>query len=244
MVVERRHGRSGRDPAGHGDALLSVPRDFGLQVTPACRHGDRTLGRLREDLGNAEDVCAKLQRRVRFAGRCRSNGFAVHISVHERQPVHQRRGENGRVMVGAVPVLDLWRFGRFLFPPQVILRLLDPSISTTLDPYSPEAVARLALTNLRIRLLKAQACPPPAEAGSAASSPTSAPTAGSAAAAPYAVYTFLARGTCLCHGHAEHCVPHNSSGDKRQDQNTVSRFSSEFKSKWARTSAPDGKYQH
>uniref|UniRef100_A0A673ABM0 Netrin-1 n=1 Tax=Sphaeramia orbicularis TaxID=375764 RepID=A0A673ABM0_9TELE len=35
----------------------------------------------------------------------------------------------------------------------------------------------------------------------------------SPASAPYAVYTLLARGTCLCHGHAEHCVPYNSSQD-------------------------------
>lgn len=117
------------------------------------------------------------------------------------------------------------------FPPQVILRLLDPSISTVLDPYSPEAVARLTLTNLRIRLLKAQPCPPPAEISSTASTLTSAPTAESTAAAPYAIYTLLARGTCLCHGHSEHCVPHNSSRDKSRDQNTVGRFSSDFKSK-------------
>uniref|UniRef100_A0A3Q0S966 Netrin-1 n=1 Tax=Amphilophus citrinellus TaxID=61819 RepID=A0A3Q0S966_AMPCI len=31
----------------------------------------------------------------------------------------------------------------------------------------------------------------------------------SSASAPYAIYTLLARGTCLCHGHAEYCVPHN-----------------------------------
>lgn len=117
------------------------------------------------------------------------------------------------------------------FPPQVILRLLDPSISTTLDPYSPAAVARLTLTNLRIRLLKAQTCPPPTETSSTASTLTSAPAAESAAAAPYAVYTLLARGTCLCHGHSEQCVPHSSSRDKSRDQNMVSRFSSEFISK-------------
>lgn len=103
------------------------------------------------------------------------------------------------------------------FPPQVILRLLDPIISTILDLYSPQAVARLSLTNLRIRLLKAQTCPPPAESSS---------TASTRSAAPYAVYTLLARGTCLCHGHSEHCVPHSSSSSsKGQHQNMVSRFS-------------------
>lgn len=118
------------------------------------------------------------------------------------------------------------------FPPQVILRLLDPSSSKILDPYSPEAVARLALTNLRIRLRKAQTCPDPAETSSTASALTSdLPITESTAAAPYAVYTLLARGTCLCHGHAGSCAPHNNSGDTSQDQNMVNGFSFEFKSK-------------
>ncbi|XP_051269986.1 netrin-4 isoform X1 [Dicentrarchus labrax] len=110
---------------------------------------------------------------------------------------------------------------------EVILRTLDPSSAKTLDPYSPEVLARLTLTNLRIRLLKAQSCPaplnPPAEHTSpTASSLTSTPTTESPASAPYAIYTLLARGTCLCHGHAEHCVPHNSSHqDTRQDSNKV-----------------------
>lgn len=117
------------------------------------------------------------------------------------------------------------------FPPQVILRLLGPSGSKILDPYSPEAVARLALTNLRIRLLKAQTCPDPAETSSTASALTSAPVTQSTATAPYAVYTLLARGTCLCHGHAGSCTPHNNSRDTSQDQNMVSRFSFEFESK-------------
>uniref|UniRef100_A0A8C3ABH6 Si:dkey-202e22.2 n=1 Tax=Cyclopterus lumpus TaxID=8103 RepID=A0A8C3ABH6_CYCLU len=73
---------------------------------------------------------------------------------------------------------------------EVILRTLDPGSVKRLDPYSPEGLARLTLTNLRIRLLKAQTCPPPLT--------------------PYAIYTLLARGTCLCYGHAEFCVPHNS----------------------------------
>lgn len=111
----------------------------------------------------------------------------------------------------------------FFSPPQVILRLLDPSMSPVLDPYSPEAVARLTLTNLRIRLLKAQSCPPPAE--------TSYPGPTLTSAAPYAVSTLLARGTCLCHGHSDRCVPHNSSRDQGRGPNMVSRFSVEFKSK-------------
>lgn len=120
---------------------------------------------------------------------------------------------------------------RFLFPPQVILRLLDPSTSAALDPYGPEAAARLTLTNLRVRLLRAQTCPAPAGTGSAASALTSAPAAPAPDAAPYALYTLLARGTCLCHGHAERCAPHhNGSLDAGLDQNTVgvSSSSSEF----------------
>ncbi|XP_047439521.1 netrin-4 [Mugil cephalus] len=92
---------------------------------------------------------------------------------------------------------------------EIILRTLDPSGAKTLDPYSPEALARLTLTNLRIRLLKAQRCP---SSLSATESPVP---------APYAIYTLQARGTCLCHGHAEHCVPYNSSHDKIQDSNVV-----------------------
>ncbi|XP_029947008.1 netrin-4 [Salarias fasciatus] len=95
---------------------------------------------------------------------------------------------------------------------EVILRILDPSTAEALDPYSPEALARMTLTNLRIRLLKAQACP-------ASLTPTS--STGSTDSAPYAVYTLLVRGTCLCHGHAEHCVASNSSRDSSQDRNMV-----------------------
>ncbi|XP_029991051.1 netrin-4 [Sphaeramia orbicularis] len=102
---------------------------------------------------------------------------------------------------------------------EVILRTLEPSSIKILDPYSPEALARLTLTNLRIRLIKAQTCSAPLKLTdiktytSATESPAS---------APYAVYTLLARGTCLCHGHAEHCVPYNSSQDTQEDSNMVS----------------------
>ncbi|XP_029288398.1 netrin-4 [Cottoperca gobio] len=110
---------------------------------------------------------------------------------------------------------------------EVILRTLDPSSARTLDPYSPEALARLTLTNLRIRLLKAQTCPAPlnppaAWASHTPSALTSTSTTEGPASAPYAIYTLLARGTCLCHGHAEYCVPYNSSQDTRQDSDMVS----------------------
>ncbi|KAM7423282.1 hypothetical protein PAMA_011029 [Pampus argenteus] len=109
---------------------------------------------------------------------------------------------------------------------EVILRTLDPSSAMTLDPYSPEALTRLTLTNLRIRLLKAQTCPSPLnpskETNSTVSSLTSTSTTESSDSAPYAIYTLLAKGTCLCHGHAEYCIQHNGSRDTRQDSNMVS----------------------
>uniref|UniRef100_A0AAQ6IEN5 Netrin-1 n=1 Tax=Anabas testudineus TaxID=64144 RepID=A0AAQ6IEN5_ANATE len=73
---------------------------------------------------------------------------------------------------------------------EVILRTLDPSTAKTLDPYSPGALTHLTLTNLRIRLLKAQTC-------KASVNPLG---------TRHTDGTLLARGTCLCHGHAEHCV--------------------------------------
>ncbi|XP_067360574.1 netrin-4 isoform X1 [Channa argus] len=110
---------------------------------------------------------------------------------------------------------------------EVILRTLEPSTAGTLDPYSPEILARLILTNLRIRLLKAQICRaspiPPAEGIQPSDSiPTSTFTVENSGLAPYAIYTLLVRGTCLCHGHAEYCVPHNSSQEKRKYSNMVS----------------------
>ncbi|KAF7658907.1 hypothetical protein LDENG_00006210 [Lucifuga dentata] len=109
---------------------------------------------------------------------------------------------------------------------EVILRTLAPSSAKTLDPYSPETLAHLTLTNLRIRLLKAQVCPPPPTPTAEGTSPpasalTSISTKRSLVSAPYAIYTLLARGTCLCHGHAEYCVLYNSSRDVHQDSSTV-----------------------
>ncbi|XP_029006855.1 netrin-4 [Betta splendens] len=100
---------------------------------------------------------------------------------------------------------------------EVILRTLDPGAADTPDPYSPEGLTRLTLTNLRIRLLKAQACPGSTTPPGAGPHPTdTAPPSLPAAehsASPYAISTLLARGTCLCHGHAELCVPANSGPD-------------------------------
>ncbi|XP_037831446.1 netrin-4 isoform X2 [Kryptolebias marmoratus] len=95
---------------------------------------------------------------------------------------------------------------------EVILRNLDPRNAKPLDPYSPEALVRLTITNLRIRLLKAQAC-------TTSLNPTA--TSESPPPAPFAVYTLQARGTCLCHGHAERCAPFKTSQNKTQDSNMV-----------------------
>lgn len=81
------------------------------------------------------------------------------------------------------------------------------------DPYSPAALAVLTLTNLRIRLLKPHHCPrltnsPRLHSGVAVRSLRSSADA----SVPYAIYSLLARGTCLCYGHAEHCL---STGDAR-----------------------------
>ncbi|XP_056293334.1 netrin-4 [Pseudoliparis swirei] len=92
---------------------------------------------------------------------------------------------------------------------EVILRTLDPGGVDRPDPYGPEALARLTVTNLRVRLLEAQSCPPASTGGSPAAS------------APYAIYTLQARGTCLCHGHAESCVPHDGGRDPKPDTSTV-----------------------
>ncbi|KAM6927340.1 netrin-4 [Xenentodon cancila] len=109
---------------------------------------------------------------------------------------------------------------------EVILRSLDPTTSKTLDLYSPETLALLTITNLRIKLLKAQTCPassnPPSEwRDSPVPVPAPPPKPKHPPSAPYAIYTVLARGTCLCHGHAEYCVPYNSSRDRREDRNMV-----------------------
>lgn len=100
----------------------------------------------------------------------------------------------------------------------------------TLDPYSPEALSHLTITNLRVRLLKFQTCSPaltpPGRWTSITSSVHSPPSSSeNSPSAPYAIYTLLARGTCLCHGHAEYCVPHNNGNKETEDSNMVSILS-------------------
>lgn len=105
-----------------------------------------------------------------------------------------------------------------MFSLQVIFRSMAQG-SRIDDPYSPEALSILTLTNLRIRLLKPHHCPSysftssrgqrnapilrflPKESRQSPDNPTVSDSA------PYAIFSLLARGTCLCHGHAEQCLP-------------------------------------
>ncbi|XP_066529310.1 netrin-4 isoform X2 [Hoplias malabaricus] len=99
------------------------------------------------------------------------------------------------------------------------------------DPYSPEALSLLTLTNLRVRLLKPQHCP---TSSAISKSPQGAPqhtnslrlssnvlfqslhsSKDEAGSDSYAIYSLQARGTCLCHGHAELCLPTGEGQDTR-----------------------------
>lgn len=94
-----------------------------------------------------------------------------------------------------------WLTSSFLLHPlcfsaQVIFRALSPPYSAE-DPYSAEAQELLKITNLRVRLLEWQGCP--CLSPSPALQPPPAPH--------YAIYDFIVKGSCFCHGHADHCVP-------------------------------------
>lgn len=53
------------------------------------------------------------------------------------------------------------------------------------------------ITNLRVQLLRRQPCPCQAKDLEAAALPTH----------HYAVYDLIVKGSCLCNGHADQCVP-------------------------------------
>lgn len=98
---------------------------------------------------------------------------------------------------------------------QVIYRALSPWQSV--DPYGAAARDQLMITNLRVRLLQQQPCPCQDKDLGAASLPT----------AHYAIYDFIVKGSCLCHGHADHCLPatdHQSSPDKTSNVVRISQF--------------------
>ncbi|KAJ7998999.1 hypothetical protein DPEC_G00210830 [Dallia pectoralis] len=116
---------------------------------------------------------------------------------------------------------------------EVIFRTLGPGGSV--DPYSPEGRAQLTITNLRLRLLKAQFCPLSTVSFTSSSSsmglseplvgfnhpllpsPSSKLTSETLGPAPFAISTLMAGGTCLCHGHAERCQPHSRGQDTPKD---------------------------
>ncbi|MEQ2180997.1 hypothetical protein GOODEAATRI_006926, partial [Goodea atripinnis] len=77
----------------------------------------------------------------------------------------------------------------------VIYRALSPWHSV--DPYGLVAQNQLTITNLRVRLLQRQQCPCQAKGPGAAVLPMD----------HYAIYDFVVKGSCLCNGHADHCVP-------------------------------------
>ncbi|TNN00310.1 hypothetical protein fugu_011556 [Takifugu bimaculatus] len=78
---------------------------------------------------------------------------------------------------------------------EVIYRALPPS--NKMDPFGPAAQHQLMVTNLRVRLLRRQPCPCRTKHPSAAALPTE----------HYAIYDFIVKGSCLCNGHADQCVP-------------------------------------
>ncbi|XP_072291962.1 netrin-4-like [Eucyclogobius newberryi] len=88
---------------------------------------------------------------------------------------------------------------------EVIYRALSPG--SALDPYGPDAQEQLMVTNLRVQLLQRQPCP--CEAKHSGDLPTK----------HYAIYDFIVKGSCLCNGHADHCVP--VSGHQRKTHNMV-----------------------
>ncbi|XP_019370603.1 PREDICTED: netrin-4 [Gavialis gangeticus] len=79
---------------------------------------------------------------------------------------------------------------------EVIYRALSPPYSAE-DPYSTEAQAQLKITNLRVRLLKRQACP--CKDNDLKAKPQQ--------FMHYAISDFIVKGSCFCNGHADRCVP-------------------------------------
>ncbi|XP_035281911.1 netrin-4 [Anguilla anguilla] len=92
---------------------------------------------------------------------------------------------------------------------EVIYRALSPWHA--LDPYGTAAQQQLRVTSLRARLLRRQACPCQAKDPAARALPTE----------HYAIYDFIAKGSCFCNGHAEHCVPAQGYQPMRERTNHV-----------------------
>ncbi|XP_077600535.1 netrin-4-like [Stigmatopora nigra] len=67
----------------------------------------------------------------------------------------------------------------------------------SVDPLGPAAKEELVFTNLRVRLLRRQQCPCQAQQPGAALLPTD----------HYAISHLVIKGSCLCNGHADQCMP-------------------------------------
>lgn len=93
----------------------------------------------------------------------------------------------------------------------MIYRALPPW--RKVDPYGPAAQHQLMITNLRVRLLQRQPCPCQAKDLEAAVLPTD----------HYAIYDFIVKGSCLCNGHADHCVPSRGFGAGQQKTSNMVR---------------------
>ncbi|KAK2821214.1 hypothetical protein Q7C36_020557 [Tachysurus vachellii] len=140
-----------------------------------------------------------------FAENC-SSAFSLPDDVSQQEALCTSRYS------GAMPCTG----GEVIFRSMVQGRGID-------DPYSPEALSILTLTNLRIRLLKHHHCTasPFTTSKGERNAPQRAPNLPVSPTVPrqthhhsthsesplYAISSLLARGTCLCHGHAEQCLP-------------------------------------
>ncbi|KAM9705417.1 netrin-4 [Menidia menidia] len=78
---------------------------------------------------------------------------------------------------------------------EVIYRTLPKWQS--LDPFGVEGQQQLRVTNIRIRLLKRQACPCKTKDLASVDAPTR----------HFAIYDLIVKGSCFCNGHAEQCIP-------------------------------------
>uniref|UniRef100_A0AAY4DSE8 Netrin 4 n=1 Tax=Denticeps clupeoides TaxID=299321 RepID=A0AAY4DSE8_9TELE len=94
---------------------------------------------------------------------------------------------------------------------EVIYRVLSPW--NRVDPYNASTRTQLAITNLRVRLLRRQPCP--CQLKEIGAKLSTMPTE------HYAVYDFIAKGSCLCNGHAEQCVPTHGYKPGRDGTNHV-----------------------
>jgi len=70
------------------------------------------------------------------------------------------------------------------------------------------------ITNLRVRLLQRQQCP--CQAKHAETDVLS--------MEHYAIYDFIVKGSCLCNGHADHCVPARGYQPRHQKMSNVVSF--------------------